>query len=228
MRRLLMGLMVLATAGCDQGSDIGELELELDDAVAIDDSIDDSIDGLVAEEHTVEAGGGADLKVGSWVHQGEVVSKVFCDYTGNGSTGNPCSCPVGSGGALEGSVNIGPNGNTCVMCRWYQWEDDTCELGAGPASVSVDFQTWGGQTMYAYGDDDSVAQSIDATWTFATDCTGTPEVDFSCPCAYEDENCTCDATSVNFSVQFIKNDQIYAKGDRTLRLGPTGSCASAN
>ncbi len=197
MKRLTTGMLMLVLAGCDQGSIAAPHEPDLQTRGST----------LTPPTPTL-------LRLASWARDGEVVSKISCeDFTQTG----PSSCYCNDDPALEGAPNDSNDPDKCVLCRWWQWEDGTCELDT---SRDVQLEFVAGNVDYSFVDD-GVEQPIDtaATWTLGCG-------DSSCPCDPALASCSCDDEYLDFAADKTLADGTIVSTDSSIVRLASGSCSS--
>lgn len=237
MRRIMLGMLVLAVTACDDeglrgegpwGEGLPGDEVEVMDgegAQAMDD--DGLADGLVDHHQAVGThtcgSGSAVVHVWSWYEGAteEIKTKASCDYD-DSSLGEGDSCDCTGDSSLSGTVN----GGVCLLCSNNGWAGpahggkDICTLGT-TKDVCLDF---GDSVGYSYANEDGRVVGIDSetSWTLSQ-CDTTD----SCDCTSDSEDCSCYNGYLDFSIVMAHgsgpNVELVAIGDPIIKLTP-GTC----
>lgn len=220
MRRIMLGVVMMSAMACDPGYD-DAAELGHDDS-AEGSTNERALDELVAEGEPMATGTNATVTLVSWVKEGELVSKVACD---DFTVDAPYVCHCNADSDLVGVPNVINGGDQCVLCRWSDWENDTCELSSNN-DVDVRFIS-NGSAMYTYVDD-AMAEIVPSgphadpapSWTLSH-C----ELASSCLCTTNE--CTCGDGYLGFTAQQAHGSgtstQMVVRGHAQIQLAP-GSC----
>lgn len=208
MRRIIMGILVLAAVACDSEGVNGELEPGLDGAMEVDGLVDQ--DGAIAQALPT-----VNLNMTSFTdNTGTIVAELICD---DASQGEGVNCDVFCGVGVS----------ECIVCEMTSMEsgDHLCDLAPGPDfDVTIYFDSG---PIYAYIDTDGNKrwiQEISAPWTLGG-CGSTAD---SCDCEGQ-AGCGCAVGMLDFSVTlpdgYGPDAVVAAEPDPKVQLS-TGDCGN--